>query len=133
LRGFAGEVGFLRRSFGPGWALVGDAAYFKDPITAHGITDALRDAELLARAVAEASDAALAAYQDTRDAMALALFEVTDDIASYEWDLAAVQQLHFALSNEMKREVKEMADLLARAPEEPRRDLQPPPAMGGAA
>ena len=35
---------------GPGWALVGDAGYFKDPITAHGITDALRDAELLAGA-----------------------------------------------------------------------------------
>ena len=33
---------------GPGWALVGDAGYFKDPITTHGITDALRDAELLA-------------------------------------------------------------------------------------
>ena len=35
---------------GPGWALVGDAGSFKDPLTAHGITDALRDAELLARA-----------------------------------------------------------------------------------
>ena len=37
--------------FGPGWALVGDAGYFKDPITTHGITDALRDAELLSDAV----------------------------------------------------------------------------------
>ena len=38
--------------WGPGWALVGDAGYWKDPISAHGLTDALRDAELLARAVA---------------------------------------------------------------------------------
>ena len=39
---------------GPGWALVGDAGYWKDPISAHGLTDALRDAELLARAVIDA-------------------------------------------------------------------------------
>ena len=37
--------------WGPGWALVGDAGYYKDPISAHGMTDALRDAELLADAV----------------------------------------------------------------------------------
>ena len=51
LRGFAGAHGFMRRPYGPGWALVGDAGYFKDPLTAHGMTDALRDAELLARAI----------------------------------------------------------------------------------
>ena len=51
LRAFPGRPGWIRASAGPGWALVGDAGYFKDPITAHGITDALRDAELLARAV----------------------------------------------------------------------------------
>jgi flavin-dependent dehydrogenase len=48
IRGFPGLRGWLRRPWGPGWALVGDAGYFKDPTTAHGITDALRDAELLA-------------------------------------------------------------------------------------
>ena len=52
MRGFGGHPGFLKRSTGDGWALVGDAGYFKDPLTAHGITDALRDAELLARAIA---------------------------------------------------------------------------------
>ncbi len=63
LRAFPGVPGFLRRSYGPGWALVGDAGYFRDPITAHGITDALRDAELLARAVLAGTDEALRAYQ----------------------------------------------------------------------
>lgn len=58
---FAGRRGFLRRPHGPGWALVGDAAYFKDPLTAHGITDAFRDAELLAAAAAEGTEAAFAA------------------------------------------------------------------------
>lgn len=56
-------VGFFRRAWGPGWALVGDAGYFKDPLTAHGITDALRDAELLARAILAGGDEALASYQ----------------------------------------------------------------------
>ena len=51
-----GVPGYLRRPWGPGWALVGDAGYWKDPISAHGLTDALRDAELLARAVVGAHD-----------------------------------------------------------------------------
>src|SRR5207244_1178312 len=37
---------YFRKPFGPGWALVGDAGYNKDFITAQGITDAFRDAEL---------------------------------------------------------------------------------------
>jgi 2-polyprenyl-6-methoxyphenol hydroxylase-like FAD-dependent oxidoreductase len=113
LKGFAGQAGFLRQSWGPGWALVGDAAYFKDPITAHGITDALRDAELLARAVGEGSEEALAGYQEARDAVAVTLFELTDAIASFEWDLKAVQELHMSLSQEMKREVAVLIERFA--------------------
>jgi flavin-dependent dehydrogenase len=105
LRGFPGQPGFLRRPFGPGFALVGDAGYFKDPITAHGITDALRDAELLADAVAEGSPAAFARYQGLRDALGRGIFELSDRIASFEWSLPALEQMHLALSEEMKREV----------------------------
>lgn len=105
LRGFAGVRGYMRRSFGPGWALVGDAGYFKDPLTAHGITDALRDAELLATAVVEGSLAALASYQARRDRLSMRLFEVTDEIASCRWDLPAVKRLHKEMSVEMNREV----------------------------
>ena len=36
---------FFRNPYGPGWALVGDAGYIRDPITAQGISDAFRDAE----------------------------------------------------------------------------------------
>lgn len=107
-RGFAGEVGFFRQSFGPGWALVGDAGYFKDPLTAHGITDAFIDAELLARAAATGTETALAGYQSARDRLAVAHFEVTDAVASFEWDLPKVQQLHRALSDEMKTESLEV-------------------------
>jgi flavin-dependent dehydrogenase len=103
-RGFAGLVGFFRQSCGPGWALVGDAGYFKDPLTAHGMTDALIDAELLARAAAVGTDRALADYQRARDDRATGLFEVTDAVASFEWDLTTLRQLHRALSDELKKE-----------------------------
>jgi len=103
-RGFSGATGFFRQSFGPGWALVGDAGYFKDPLTAHGITDALIDAELLAQAVTAGTEAAFAGYQTTRDNLAVRHFDVTDAVASFEWDLLKVQQLHRALSDEMKKE-----------------------------
>jgi 2-polyprenyl-6-methoxyphenol hydroxylase-like FAD-dependent oxidoreductase len=106
LRGFAGAPGFLRRSAGPGWALVGDAGYFRDPITAHGITDALRDAELLARAVLEGTESALLAYQEERDTLVRNLLDITDRIASLEWDLDEAKQLHLTLSREMTREVE---------------------------
>jgi flavin-dependent dehydrogenase len=109
-RGFAGQVGFFRQSHGPGWALVGDAGYFKDPLTAHGMTDALIDAELLARAVAHGSEGALAEYQRARDDRAMELFDVTDAIASYDWDLNRVAELHRSLSDEMKKETVAVAN-----------------------
>jgi len=40
-----GVANFFRKPYGPGWVLVGDAGYTKDPITAQGISDAFRDAE----------------------------------------------------------------------------------------
>ena len=108
LRAFPGIAGFLRRSAGPGWALVGDAGYFKDPITAHGITDALRDAELLARAITEGGDDPLVHYQARRDALVKGLLDITDRLASFGWQLDEAKALHVALSREMKAEVAEI-------------------------
>ena len=68
------------------------------------MTDALIDAELLAHAATEGTDSALADYQRARDDRALGLFDVTDAIASFEWDLTTVQRLHRSLSDEMKKE-----------------------------
>ena len=113
LRGFAGARGFLRQPFGPGWALVGDAGYFKDPITAHGITDALRDAELLATALLESGPLDLAKYQKERDDLSIPLFHVTDAIASFQWTFDEVQALHGELSAAMKTETNHMARLCA--------------------
>jgi flavin-dependent dehydrogenase len=121
LHGFPGHPGYLRRPWGPGWALVGDAAYFKDPVTAHGISDALRDAELLARAVAQGGEAALAGYEAARDELSIRLFDVTDRIASVEWDNAELRALHQSLSDEMKREVAALVRLHGEGAEPARR------------
>lgn len=43
--------GFFRESAGPGWVLAGDAGHFKDPTPGQGISDALRQAVELARAI----------------------------------------------------------------------------------
>ncbi len=107
---FAGRRGFLRQAAGPGWALIGDAGCFKDPITAHGITDALRDASLLADAAAEGSDAAFARFAARRDDLLLPLFRVTDEIAGYGWTLEQAKALHLRLNAAMKREVAALAE-----------------------
>ena len=105
LRGFPGAPALLRQAAGPGWALVGDAGSFKDPLTAHGITDALRDAELLARAAVDGSPTAFADYEDTRDALTLPLLRVAEEIAAYRWDTPRIKELLRAESAAMKPEV----------------------------
>jgi 2-polyprenyl-6-methoxyphenol hydroxylase-like FAD-dependent oxidoreductase len=116
LRGFPGETGVLRQAWGPGWALVGDAGHFKDPITAHGLTDALRDAELLARAVAAGTEHALADYQTRRDELAVPLLDISDAVAGYDWTLEQVQTLHRELSAAMKQEVAALLALDSASP-----------------
>lgn len=117
LRGHLGATGHLRKPWGPGWALVGDAGYLKDPITAHGITDALRDAELLARAITAPVGAALevgedlAAYQRARDELSSRMFSITDAVASYDWDLPRLRDLLIEQSREMAREALAIAAL----------------------
>jgi flavin-dependent dehydrogenase len=102
LRGFPGVPARLHQPVGDGWALVGDAGSFKDPLTAHGITDALRDAELLTRAVLDGTPAD---YATTRDALTLPLLRVAEEIAAYRWDTPAVKQLLRVESAAMKPEV----------------------------
>ena len=117
VRTFTGHPGFLRRPWGPGWALVGDAGYWKDPLTAHGLTDALRDAELLARAVVAAASGdvseadAFAEYQDTRDRLSLPLFVITDAVASQRWTDTEIGALLLELSAAMAVEVDVLAAL----------------------
>jgi flavin-dependent dehydrogenase len=79
--------GFFRTPFGPGWALVGDAGYNKDPITAQGISDAFRDAEACATAIhesltgARSYDEAMADHQQARDTAAGPIYGFTSEMA----------------------------------------------------
>lgn len=89
VRGMLRAPNQIRRGVGPGWALVGDAAYHRDPLTGHGLSDAYRDAELLAVALhqlltgaAEEPDA-LASYEDTRLREVSEIFDLTCAMAQY--------------------------------------------------
>jgi flavin-dependent dehydrogenase len=98
---FAGGAvpNFFRKPFGPGWALVGDAGYTKDPITAQGISDAFRDAELCATALDETFNGgrpfneAMSTYHQTRDAAVLPIYEFTTQLATMEAPPVEMQQL----------------------------------------
>lgn len=71
----------LRKPFGPGWALVGDAGFHRDPVTAHGISDAFGDAERLVAAVdaglsgRQTMAAALAGYEQARNVEAMPVLD----------------------------------------------------------
>jgi 2-polyprenyl-6-methoxyphenol hydroxylase-like FAD-dependent oxidoreductase len=94
---------FFRKPYGPGWALVGDAGYHKDPITAQGITDAFRDAELLAEAIdaglsgRRLLEQALADYEQRRNQAAMPLYEFTYQLASLAPPSQEMQQIFGAL------------------------------------
>ena len=108
-RVFPGLTGYLREAAGPGWALVGDAGYFKDPITAHGITDALRDAEILARVIASGGPDAVHRYQAERDELSLRLFRVTGRIASFDWTAEEIGGHLLELGEAMAEEAAAMS------------------------
>jgi flavin-dependent dehydrogenase len=95
---------FFRKPFGPGWALVGDAGYNRDFITAMGISDAFRDAEACVQAIDEAFsgdrpfDDAMTDYQRARDEKVLAMYEFTIQLASMEPPPPEMQQVLAAVA-----------------------------------
>ncbi len=111
-RSFPGAPGYLRAAHGAGWALVGDAGYFKDPVSAHGITDALIDAELLADALARVlrggadPDDELGRYQGRRDEMAALLMPPIARLARLDLDgrgaMLAFREVGIALRREVE-------------------------------
>jgi flavin-dependent dehydrogenase len=95
----AGVPGYLRKPYGPGWVLVGDAAYTKDPITAQGIIDAFCDAESVSAALHEVwsggarFDEVMARHQAGRDARVMPIYEFTSQLATLEPPPPELQQL----------------------------------------
>jgi 2-polyprenyl-6-methoxyphenol hydroxylase-like FAD-dependent oxidoreductase len=107
---FAGAAvpNYFRKPYGPGWALVGDAGYNRDFITAQGIMDAFHDAERCAAAL-DASfsgkcpfEDAMDEYQRARDARVKAMYEFTCQLATLEPPPAEMQQLFGAVHGNQK-------------------------------
>jgi flavin-dependent dehydrogenase len=100
---------FIRKPYGAGWALVGDAGYHKDPITAQGITDAFRDAESLAGAIDSGFSGnlrledALAVYERKRNQAVMPMFEMTCDLARLQPPTTEMQQLFAALRGNQRQ------------------------------
>jgi len=94
---------YFRKPYGPGWVLVGDAGYIRDPITGQGIRDAFRDAEACALAIdqalagASSYDDALSSYQQARDASVLSMYEYTCRFATLQRPPAEMRQLFKAM------------------------------------
>ena len=108
---FVGGVvpNYFRKPFGPGWALVGDAGYLKDPCTAEGITDAFHSAELLAEAIDSAFnghqpvDDAMQGYEHARNDSAFPLYEFTCQLATLAPPPPEMQQLLAALKGNQEQ------------------------------
>jgi flavin-dependent dehydrogenase len=90
LAGMRELPGFFRKAWGDGWALAGDAGYHKHPLSAQGITDAFRDADMLSEAIdagfsgrRDVSEA-LADYEQQRDAAVMPMYESTCERARFQ-------------------------------------------------
>jgi flavin-dependent dehydrogenase len=105
-RGTADLPNFFRKPHGPGWALIGDAGYHKDPVTAQGISDAFRDADLVAEAVdaglagRRPLEEALAEYERRRNEDSLPMYDYTCQFASLEPPPPEMLQLFAALRHD---------------------------------
>ena len=99
---------FFRTPYGPGWTLVGDAGYIRDPITAQGINDAFRDAERCATALDDvftgkrSFDEAMAGYQRDRDSQVEGMYEFTCQLATLEPPPPQMQQLIGAIQGNQR-------------------------------
>jgi flavin-dependent dehydrogenase len=120
VRGAVRLPNHVRVPVGPGWALAGDAGYHRDPITGHGITDAFRDAELLAGALGRSLNApdeesdAMAAYHSRRDAALREVFDLTRSLAAFPHPDHFVE-LQIQLGEALEREADDLASLPAVA------------------
>jgi flavin-dependent dehydrogenase len=108
---------YYRRSYGPGWALVGDAGYHKDPFTGWGITDAFKYGEVLAGKLHSAlagevaMDEALAEYEKIRDAESTGTFKLTCSLS--ELKLSPFYDAVFTATSQSPSYIKKFFGLIA--------------------
>ena len=114
VRGCVDPPNYVRQAWGDGWSLVGDAGYHRDPITGHGMTDAFRDAELVADALDAAlrgdvpAATALASYQTARDRALADTYRLTRELAHFPRPDRFVE-LQIALAEALEREATQLA------------------------
>jgi flavin-dependent dehydrogenase len=102
-RGAVDVPNFLRKPYGPGWALVGDAGCHKDPFLALGVCDAFRDAELLADALDDGLSGCrplaetLAGYEQRRNEATLPDYQQNIQLARMQTPPAEMLRLRAAL------------------------------------
>jgi flavin-dependent dehydrogenase len=114
LRTWVGRPSYVRQCHGPGWVLIGDAGSFLDPLSTHGITDALRDADQLTRSIVQTDRigdlaAALGRFAESRDRVVEPLFHAVDQVARYGWDAAQLRRHLIELSSAMSAEAELIA------------------------
>jgi 2-polyprenyl-6-methoxyphenol hydroxylase-like FAD-dependent oxidoreductase len=101
--GTAGVPGYFRKPYGRGWALVGDAGYNRDPITAQGISDAFIDAEMIAGALSTwlsgggTFEELMEGHETARNERVRAMYEFTSQLATLEPPPPQMQALFGAL------------------------------------
>ena len=129
IRGAVNLPNVVRQPYGRGWALVGDAGYHRDPITGHGITDAFRDAELLARAahqslIGELEEAsALSGYAFDRNKAIAEISGLTRALTSFP-GVQRFVELQKRLSDAIEREAVALAAQPLPGPTEARRPAE---------
>jgi 2-polyprenyl-6-methoxyphenol hydroxylase-like FAD-dependent oxidoreductase len=101
--GMIARRNFFRKAYGPGWALAGDAGYHRDPITAQGMRDAFRDADLLAGALIDGSMEALERFARRRDEESAGMYRLTMERASYAPPPAELMALLAALQDNQEQ------------------------------
>jgi 2-polyprenyl-6-methoxyphenol hydroxylase-like FAD-dependent oxidoreductase len=86
-------------------------------VSAHGLSAALRDAELCARAIDSAlidpgsTTTALTRYHLVRDQLSGRMLDLTSALASYDWDAGTASQLMRDISDSVKDECTMITEL----------------------
>ncbi len=116
--GTANLPNHVRKPFGPGWALVGDAGLVMDPVSGQGIGHAFRDAELLADAIEHGLGGrqdlqrALHAYEKERNRQTLPMYRLTVQQAEMGQRSCELEVLYQCLQGN-RREIDTLLGLLS--------------------
>jgi flavin-dependent dehydrogenase len=118
VKGHGPRGSYYRKPYGSGWALVGDAAYLKDPCTGQGIYDALHAAELVTEGWqawkrGEAWERAMRRYQRTRDRETRAMYELTYQSSKIpkRAELNPIEWMLFSMLSRDREFVSELAGI----------------------